>query len=312
MNVFSTTGLLADLNQTISHFFALFGIELEAARRYGVKLVLIWLMALGAHQIVKLVARRIIAAADDGNNDVLSYGEKRASTISGVFRGVGTILILTLAVILTLGVFMDIGPILAGAGVVGLAVSFGSQSLVKDVIAGFFLLIENQFDIGDVIEIAGLSGSVEHMTLRVTQLRDVEGVVHIVPNGQITTVSNKTRGWSRSVVDIGVGYEADVDQVIRVLNEVAQQFVKEPAWVAKFDGLPEVVGVQALGESAVKIRVLLRTQPGMQWEVGREFLRRAKKRLDQEGIDIPFPQRTVHVRHTGIVPPGSDTLGSAS
>ncbi|HET9064457.1 MAG TPA: mechanosensitive ion channel family protein [Gemmatimonadales bacterium] len=305
-----TAGMLLDINQTLTRFFNLFGIELETARRYGVKLVMIWVLAFAANQVVKLVARRIIAAADDGDDTILSYGEKRASTISGVLKGVGGMLVLVFASILTLDVFMNIGPILAGAGVIGLAVSFGSQSLVKDVISGFFLLIENQFDVGDVIEIAGRAGGVERMTLRVTQLRDIEGVVHIIPNGQITMVSNKTRGWSRRVLDIGVGYGAEVDKAIAVLTDLAAAFARDAAWAAKLDGAPEVAGVQSLDDSAVTIRVMLRTLPGMQWEVGREFLRRAKNRLDQENIEIPFPQRTVHVRHEGQLPAAVEALGA--
>jgi small conductance mechanosensitive channel len=131
------------------------------------------------------------------------------------------------------------------------------------------------------------------------QLRDVEGVLHTIPNGQITTVSNKTRGWSRAVLDIGVSYEASVDRALGVMRDVAHHFGADPEWSARLDGVPEVVGVQALGDNSVTLRVFVRTLPGFQWEAGREFLRRAKIRLDEEGIEIPFPQRTVHVRHHG-------------
>jgi small conductance mechanosensitive channel len=298
---------LADVGQSVLDFF---GVELETARVYGLKLLFIWGMAFVASRLVKMVALRIIAAADDGDDDYLSYGEKRAQTIASLLRGVGAIIIVVFALILTLDAFMDIGPLLAGAGVIGLAVSFGSQSLVKDVLAGFFILIENQFDVGDVIEVAGLAGGVEKMTLRVVMLRDVHGVLHIIPNGQITTVSNKTRGWSRSVLDIGVAYEADVDQAIAVLRDEAAAFGGDSAWQSRLDGMPEVAGVQSLGDSAVSIRVMLRTAPGSQWEVGREFLRRAKNRLDREGIEIPFPQRTVHVRHHGPGTEAAEALGA--
>jgi small conductance mechanosensitive channel len=224
---------------------------------------------------------------------------------------VGRIVILLFAVILTLDTFMDIGPLLAGAGILGLAVSFGSQSLVKDVIAGFFILMEHQFDVGDVIEVAGLAGGVERMTLRVVMLRDLEGTLHIIPNGQITTVSNKTRGWSRALLDIGVGYASNVDHALEVLRDEARTFADDSAWSFKLDGPPEVVGVQGLGDNAVTIRVMFRTGPGMQWEVGREFRRRAKNRLDREGIEIPFPQRTVHVRHHGPGAEGDDEINAA-
>ena len=291
------SGVLLDLTATLESWFDYFGIELETARQYGVRILIVWLLALAAWIAVKLVAARIVSSADDGDDSSMSYDEKRAQTISGLLRGAGKIVILVFATILTLGVFMDIGPLLAGAGVIGLAVSFGSQSLVKDVIAGFFILSENQFDIGDVIEVAGLSGGVEQITLRVVHLRDVEGILHIIPNGQITTVSNKTRGWSRAVLDIGVGYGSDVDQALEVLRDEAKQFGEDKTWAARLDGMPEMVGVQDLGDSSVAIRVMIRTKPGMQWDVAREFRRRAKKRLDQGGVESPFTQRTVHVRH---------------
>ncbi len=207
-------------------------------------------------------------------------------------------MILVFALILTLDIFMDIGPLLAGAGVIGLAVSFGSQSLVKDLIGGFFILSENQFDVGDVIEVAGKAGAVERMTLRVVVLRDVEGVVHFVPNGQITTVSNKTRLWSRVVLDVGVAYDTDIDHALEVLRDEAAAFFADGGWKPKLDEAPEVAGVQGLDDSAVTLRTMLRTQPGFQWEVAREFRRRVKNRFDREGIEIPFPQRTVHLRQT--------------
>jgi small conductance mechanosensitive channel len=293
------SGILFDLTATLTSWLGYFGIELETARQYGVRILIIWLLAMAAWFAISLVAARIVAAADDGDDASLTYHEKRAHTVSGLLRGAGKIVILIFALILTLDVFLDIGPLLAGAGVIGLAVSFGSQSLVKDMLSGFFILSENQFDIGDVIEVAGKTGAVERITMRVVHLRDLEGIVHIVPNGQITTVSNKTRGWSRAVVDIGVGYGSDIDQALEVLRDEAEQFGADRAWRIKLDGDPEVLGVQLLGDSAVTLRVMLRTQPGLQWEVGREFRRRAKLRLDREGIEIPFPQRTVHVRRHG-------------
>jgi small conductance mechanosensitive channel len=306
-----TTNLLFDIMATLERWLDLFGIAPEEFRVVGVKILFLWVGAFIAWRLVRVIAGRIVKAADDGDDGRLSYHEKRAQTIASLLQGVGKIVILVLTLILTLNQFIDIAPLLAGAGILGLAVSFGSQSLVKDVISGFFILMENQFAIGDVIEVAGLAGGVEKMTLRVVQLRDLQGVLHTIPNGQITTVSNKTRGWSRAVLDIGVAYESNVDQAIAVLTDEAARFGDDAAWAVRLDGAPEVVGVAALADSAVQIRVMLRTQPGLQWEVGREFMRRAKNRLDQEGIEIPFPQRTVHVRHHGpdgarIAPPADE------
>lgn len=305
---------LFDITATLERWFGLFGVELEQVRVVGVKILFLWVAAYVAWRLVRVIADRIVRAADDGEDGRLSHHEKRAQTIASLLKGVGRIAILVFTLILTLNQFIDIAPLLAGAGILGLAVSFGSQSLVKDVISGFFILMENQFAIGDVIEVAGLAGSVEKMTLRVVMLRDVDGVVHIIPNGQITTVSNRTRGWSRAVLDIGVAYETNVDEAIAVLADEARHFGEDPAWQPRLDGAPEVVGVQSLADNAVNIRVMMRTQPGAQWEVGREFLRRAKNRLDKEGIEIPFPQRTVHVRHHGpdgaLIAPPADEKGS--
>lgn len=300
--IHSVSSLLFDLTASVERFIALFGIELEELRVVGVKILVLWVSAFVALALVRIVSDRIVAAADDGDDDRLTYHEKRAQTIAQLLRGVGRVVIFLFTFVLTLNQFVDITPLLGGAGILALAISFGSQSLVKDVISGFFVLMENQFAVGDVIEVAGKTGTVEKMSLRVVMLRDLEGTLHIVPNGQITTVSNRTRGWSRAVVDIGVAYDADVDAVLAILRDEAEQFGGDEGWQSRLDGMPDVVGVQSLGDNAVTIRVMLRTQPGNQWEAGREFRRRAKIRLDREGIEIPFPQRTVHVRHHGAAP----------
>lgn len=293
------TTVLLDITATLEGWLDLFGVEIADLRVLAAKTAVLWFAAYLAWRVLLVIAARIVAAADDGDDTRLSYHEKRAQTIASLLKGVGKIGIVVVTLLLTLNQFINLAPLLAGAGILGLAFSFGSQSLVKDVIAGFFILMENQFAIGDVIEVAGLAGGVEKMTLRVVVLRDLQGVVHIIPNGQITTVSNKTRGWSRSVLDIGVAYDTNIDHALEVLRDEARHFGEDGDWAFKLDGMPEVVGVQSLADSAVNLRVMLRTQPGSQWEVGREFLRRTKNRLDQEGIEIPFPQRTVHVRHHG-------------
>jgi small conductance mechanosensitive channel len=209
------------------------------------------------------------------------------------------VLVVLVAGLLTLDVFFDIGPLLAGAGILGLAVSFGAQSLVKDVISGFFVLLENQFAVGDVIEAAGKTGTVEQMSLRVVKLRDVRGVLHIIPNGQIAVVSNATRGWGREVIDVGVSYDVDVDDALRVFRDEAARFGADPAWGARMDGLPDVLGVESLTDHAVMIRTLLRARPGDQWALGREFRRRILRRLEAEGMETPIPRRMVQVRQPG-------------
>jgi small conductance mechanosensitive channel len=289
------------------------------AREFGRKLFqlgFVWLAAFVAWRLVLAVARRIIAAADDGDDSTFTEAEQRSHTVANLLKSVGRTVIIAVALLLTLNAFLDIGPLLAGAGILGLAVSFGAQSLVKDVIAGFFILSENQFGIGDVIEVAGKSGAVERMSIRVVMLRDTEGVLHVIPNGQITTVSNRTRKWARAVVDVSVSYQANVDVALGVLRDELAQFAADPLWALRLDGAPEVLGVQDLGESAVIIRTLTRTQAGAQWEVGRELRRRLKIRLDNEGLEIPPPQMTVQLRGADprarpVVPPPGPGAGGA-
>jgi small conductance mechanosensitive channel len=277
-----------------------------------VRILGIWILAWLAYRVVRLAARRIEIAVDDGDDSVTTLRERRGKTISQLLRSVGRVVITVIALLLTFNQFIDIGPILAGAGILGLAVSFGAQSLVKDVISGFFILFENQFAIGDVIEAGGKSGVVEKMTLRVVQLRDVEGAMHVIPNGEIKVVSNKTRGWSRAVVDIGVAYDEDVDHALTVVRDEAAQFTTDKTWGSQLDGPVEVLGVESLGDSAVVIRTLIRTQPGSQWNAAREFRRRMKNRLDREGIEIPYPQRKVHVKVDGAASPEAITAAGAA
>lgn len=264
--------------------------------KLGLRIAAIWAMAWVAWRALKIVSRRIVRMVDDGDDAILSEREKRGHTIAQLIRSTGAVFIIAIAVLLTLDIFFDIGPLLAGAGVAGLAISFGAQSLVKDVITGFFILMEDQFTVGDSIDIAGVSGVVERMTLRVVMIRDLNGILHTVPNGQIATVSNKTRGWSRALVEVGVAYDTRVDEALAVFKSEVQAMAKDPAWAEQLDGPPEVLGVESLADSAVVIRTVLRTRPGSQWVVAREFRRRIKNRLDREGIEIPFPQRTVHLR----------------
>jgi small conductance mechanosensitive channel len=264
-----------------------------------IKVALIWAVAWFAYWVARRVARRIIATVDDGDDSTMTSAEKRGHTVAQLVRSVARVVILAIASLLTIAQFFSIGPLLAAGGILGLAVSFGAQSLVKDIIAGFFVLVENQFAVGDVIEAAGKSGTVERMTLRVVMLRDLRGVLHVIPNGQITTVSNFTRSWSRAVVEVGVDYATDLDRALGILRDELARFQRDPAWAARFEGDSSVLGVEQLGEHAVVIRTVLRTVAGAQWEVAREFRRRVKNRLDAEKIEIPFPQRTVHVRHAG-------------
>jgi small conductance mechanosensitive channel len=295
--------VLSTLGDILSRLSEIFRIDGEAAIRNGVRIVIVWLLAWLAYRLVSLASQRIESAVDDGDDSVTTLRERRGKTISQLLRSVGRVVILLIALLVTLNTFINVGPVLAGAGILGLAISFGAQSLVKDLISGFFILSENQFAVGDVIEAAGKSGVVEKMTLRVVVLRDLEGRMHVIPNGEIKVVSNMTRGWSRAVVDVGVSYEQDVDRTLAVIRDEAAQFSTDKSWSSQLDGAVEVPGVEALGDSAVKIRTLIRTQPGSQWNAAREFRRRLLKRFEHEGIDIPFPQRTVRVKVDGALSP---------
>ena len=252
-------------------------------------------VALLASWALKLVLRRIEKSLGEPEAGTLTLQEQRARTLVGLFRSIGRVIIGILLVFMILGALgVNLGPLLAGAGVVGLAISFGAQSLVKDVISGLFILVENQFGVGDVVRIEGVSGTVERMTLRVVVLRDVHGVVHIVPNGEIKKVSNLTRTWSRVVLDVGVAYKEDPDRVIGVMREVGSELWEDPEWRPLLLEPVEVPGIESFGDSAVNVRMMAKTLPLKQWDVARELRRRLKIRFDREAIEIPFPHQTVY------------------
>lgn len=261
----------------------------------GLRVFAILALAWVAKRILRLLTRRIERAVDDGDPNTLTPAEQRGRTLAQLLTSVGTVAIWVATGLMILNLFIAIGPLLAGVGVAGLAISFGAQSLVKDVISGFFILLENQFGVDDIVTINDVGGRVERMTLRVVMLRDAHGILHIIPNGSITLVSNRTRGYSRMVIDVGVAYRENVDRVIDVLRDIARAMWSDSAWRPLLTEEPAVLGVDALADSAVNIRVQATTQPGKQFEVGRELRRRIKNRFDAEGITIPFPQRTLHV-----------------
>jgi small conductance mechanosensitive channel len=261
----------------------------------GVKVAATLLLAWLSYRALVLLTHRIEVAADDNDPDTFTEREQRARTLTQLLNNAGGVAISITALLTILNQFIEIAPLLAGVGVAGLAISFGAQNLVRDVIGGFFILLEGQFSIGDVIEVAGVSGMVERMTMRVVMLRDLDGTLHIVPNGNITLVSNKTRNWSRAVLDLAVSYKEDADRVMAVLRALSGELWRDQGWRGRLMAEPEVWGVERLGEHAVLIRLVANTQPGKQWEVSRELRRRIKQRFDAERIEIPLPQRVVHL-----------------
>jgi small-conductance mechanosensitive channel len=263
---------------------------------HGVKIGLILLGAFIAYRIVKAMVRKFEKKVRTEEAVVPTELEKRAKTLARIVQTalIGVIMVIALMMIIKeLG--LDIGPIIAGAGIIGLAIGFGAQSLVKDVISGFFILMEDQYRVGDVVEVAGIGGLVEQMSLRVTILRDLEGKVHFIPNGSINTATNMTKEWSRTVLDIGVAYKEDPDKVMNVLREVGDEMKKDPAYSGVILEPLQILGVSDFADSAVIIKVMFKTLPLKQWDVGREFRRRVKIAFDEKGIEIPFPHVTLYM-----------------
>ncbi len=223
---------------------------------------------------------------------------QRIKTIADVLKSLATALILAVAALLCLSELnIDLAPLIAGAGIAGLAVGFGAQSLVRDFLAGIFILIEDQFGVGDVVDVGETSGTIEKVSLRTTTLRDVGGVVWTVPNGEIHRTANHSQLWSRAILDIGVSYDTDIDQASEIMKAVADGLWRENNPDATILEEPSVWGVQELGNDAVVIRMVVKTDPSEQWGVGRILRARIKKAFDEVGIEIPFPQRTVWIRN---------------
>ena len=221
--------------------------------------------------------------------------EKRVTTIFGIIRGVCVVALWTMFLMILLKqIGVDIAPILAGAGIVGLAVGFGAQELVRDAISGFFLILENRVRVGDVAIVNGTGGLVEHINLRTITLRDLSGVVHTYQNGKIDTLANMTKDWSAMVFDIGIAYKEDVDQVLPIVHELGAELREDEEFGALILEPIEVFGLDKFGDSAVIIKARIKTDQGQQWTIGREFNRRMKAKFDELGIEIPFPHRTIY------------------
>jgi small conductance mechanosensitive channel len=218
-----------------------------------------------------------------------SHRKQRYQTLSSVILSFIKILVWILGVLWVLGELdIDYAPFLVAAGGISLAIGFGAQSLVKDMVSGFFILMEEQFALGDFVEIGGESGTVEKISLRTIKFRSLDGTLHTVPNGSISTVSNKTYQWSRAVVKVGVSYDDDTQKVLSVLKTVCQQIAVDPEWKESLIDDPTAQGILSFGDSSINFRVLAKTPPGMQWAVEREFHIRIKKAFDREGIEIPY------------------------
>ena len=290
------------------------GIGVRGAPRISGEEVIGWLMGPGLRLLVigtsaYLVARgshflidslQIFLVSRDANQADLLERKKRIATLGQLLRVVATLLVVGVATLMALSLFnVDIRPILTGAGIAGLAVGFGAQNLVRDVIAGFFLILEDQVRLGDVVSINGKSGLVEAIRLRTIVLRGHDGTVHVIPNGVINDLSNMTKDFSYAVLDIAIPYEQDVDVVENVLRSVAEDLRKDPVQGSHILEPLEVLGVEAFGEASVQLRVRIKTVPIQQWSVGREFRRRIKLAFEARGIEFPHRPVTVRLKSPG-------------
>lgn len=239
-----------------------------------------------------------IGFGDDHGPKVSTRRRQRLDALSALLDSGLAFVVWTVALftVLNLTFGISLAPLLAGAGILGLALGFGAQDLVKDFISGIFMMIEDQYGVGDVVDVGEATGVVEKVSLRTTRLRDVTGTVWHVPNGEIRRVGNLSQEWSRALLDIGVAYGADIDKAAEVIKQVADGMAAEETYQALFLAEPEVWGVESLADSTILIRLVIKTQPGEQWAISRELRRRIKLALDDAQIEIPFPQRTVWIR----------------
>lgn len=263
---------------------------------HGLTILLITVVAFVAYYLLgvgtRTLSRRIQALDDEVDSEL----DRRTTTIFRVIRSTGTVIIISTALMMVLTELgVAITPVLASVGFVGLAFGLGAQTLVKDMIAGLFILIEDHYTVGDTAEIGGITGTVEHMTLRATELRDIHGTVHIIPNGEIRIVANKSRDWSRAIVDVSITYDDDVDTAVATLQDIGlkmaqdgdvQNLLLEPA---------TVTGVEGLDDWAVRIRIMVKTVPSAQWEVQRYLRRQIRIVFAERGIELAFPRQDVMI-----------------
>ena len=272
----------------------------------GVRIGVVLALSILLHFIARRAIPRMVALAmqpqlrQAGGAVALTAHQQRVETVSRVFGRSADMVIVVVAGFLVLAeIGVSLAPLIAGAGIAGIAVGLGAQSLIRDTVAGAFIVIEDQYRTGDVVAIAGVTGTVEDVTLRRTVLRDLDGILHSVPNGEITVASNLTRGWSGINLIVGVGYSEDVDRVKTLVGEIGEGLAADPDWSADIVQTPSVARVEALGESSVDLRITGRTAAGRQWDVASELRRRIKKSFDAEGVEIPFPHRVVISRPDG-------------
>jgi small-conductance mechanosensitive channel len=267
--------------------------ELTAGLIRGGLILAATVLALAA---VQLIARRSVRSVQSMQR-VDEPRRQQLVTIAQTVKWTVNVVIVGAAVLTLLSTFgMDITPLLASAGVAGLAVSLGAQTLIKDFIGGVLILLENLYVVGDTIQVGNVTGQVEQITLRTTHVRELDGDLFIVPNGEVRILANQTKEWSRAMVEVGVAYEEDLDRALSVLRESATAFVQDTAIASNVLEAPQVMGPVSLGDWAATMRVMVKTKPGKQWEVAREWRKFILAACDREGIALPYPRQEIWVR----------------
>ncbi len=263
---------------------------------HGIKILFIALGAFIINLIISRIIENAVRIAVIRDETMTAEAEiQRENTLIRIFNKTIEVVIILIALLMILKEGgLDIGPMLAGAGIVGIAVGFGGQYLIRDVISGLFIILENQYRIGDVITINGKGGSVEDISLRKTTLRDLDGTVHHIPHGEIKIVSNQSKDFARINIDIGIAYNSNLEHVINVINRTGEELASDPYFGELIVSPPKFLRVNEFGESAIIVKILGDTKPLKQWEVAGELRKRLKIAFDREGIEIPFPQRVIH------------------
>lgn len=278
--------MFSDVVEWLERFLSDYGPEMVGSLVVVLGAVIIlWIIKRSIRRWSSTVDRRYIDSEDHSDRE---QGQ-RLVTLTSVILMLVRIVVWSIVILTLMAIWgIPMTPFVAAAATIGIAIGFGAQDLVRDVIAGFFIIVENQFGIGDVVSIGGVSGTVETITLRTTVLRDLNGNEYHVPNGHIVVTTNMTQGFARVVADFGVSYATDIDRAMDVILDESTALAEDPEWSSAFLAAPEMLGVNSLSDSAVEIRVLATVIPDMRWAVDREFNRRVKNRLDAEGIEIPY------------------------
>jgi small conductance mechanosensitive channel len=283
-------------------------------------LVVAWIVTKVARRMIRRTARRLVDSTREGrlgkvsNNAVVGgaipdpvRAHARAEAIQNVLGSVVGTIIWVIAGLIALGELnINLGPLIAGAGVLGVALGFGAQTLVRDFLAGMFIVIEDQFGVGDTVDLQDVAGTVEEVSLRSSKIRDVGGVLWTVSNGEIVKAGNATKGWSRSKIDVAVAYESDIRRAMALVLEVAEAMRQDDEWRIDIIEPPEMWGVEALAIDGVTVRLVVKTRPGRQYVVTRELQLRIKEAFEAEGIEIPYPQRTLWLRQSEEAAPPVD------